>query len=336
MTVNTRVIKLFLHNNQRPYVPLKNGLRLQVLPNVSYLPRCQKHQFAAFIADRGLLVVWDDEPRHLLDRAHKIEKALMEMIWDDDMGDEKKTADVDINEVRSDDGDVAELGEFEKPRPMILWQSILCAATLTLSIFCLGLGFRKLAIQTFVDGSYIRLALVLVSPLQFWLGLFFFQSIVTNAAQIFGPISQMTANTKFYSGLRSKRLRRDAGPLPHVTIQMPVYKEGLTAVIEPTVRSLKAAISTYEMQGGTANIFVNDDGMQVLSEEDARARQDYYDEHNIGWVARPKHEPKPEEGIDPFIRRGKFKKVSSEVYKACSLFRGCFAGHASRSLSVVF
>ncbi|KJY01756.1 glycosyltransferase family 2 protein [Zymoseptoria brevis] len=315
MTVNTRVIKLFLHNNQRPYVPLKNGLRLQVLPNVSYLPRCQKHQFAAFIADRGLLVVWDDEPRHLLDRAHKIEKALMEMIWDDDMGeDEKKGAGVDVNELGSEDGDVAEFGDVEKPRPIMLWQSILCAATLLLSVFCVGLGYRKLAIEVFVDGSYTRLALVAVSPLQFWLGLFFFQSIISNAAQIFGPISQITANTKFYSGKRSKRLRRDAGLLPHVTIQMPVYKEGLTSVIEPTVRSLKAAISTYEMQGGTASIFVNDDGMQVISEEDARARQDYYDEHNIGWVARPKHQPKPEEGVAPFIRPGKFKKASNMNY----------------------
>jgi hypothetical protein len=277
---------------------------------VSYLPRCQKHQFAAFIADRGLLVVWDDEPRHLLDRAQKIEKALMEMIWDDDMGDEKKDAGVNVSEISPEDLDLAELGDVEKPRPLILWQATLCAATLALSIFCLGLGFRKLAIQTFVDGSYTRLALVAASPLQFWLGLFFFQTVITNLAQVFGPISQMTANTKFYSGKKSKRLRRDAGSLPHVTIQMPVYKEGLSAVIEPTVRSLKAAISTYEMQGGTASIFVNDDGMQVLSEEDARARQDYYDEHNIGWVARPKHEPKPEEGMDPFIRRGKFKKVS--------------------------
>jgi hypothetical protein len=71
----------------------------------------------------------------------------------------------------------------------------------------------------------------------------------------------MERNTKFYSGKAPRRLHRDTyGPLPHVTIQMPVYKEGLRAVIEPTVRSIKQAISTYELQGGTANIFVNDDG----------------------------------------------------------------------------
>ena len=316
MTVNTRVIKLFLHNNDRPYVPLKNGLRLQVLPDISYLPRCQKHQFAAFIADRGLLVVWDDEPRHLLDRAHKIEKSLMEMIWDDSSSiDEKKEGSVAVHEVDgSDSASDLEANGLEKPRNVVLYQAILCALTIALSIFCLGLGIRVLVVEMMNDHSYIRMALLCVLPLQFWVGLFFFQSLIGNLAQLIGPISQMGTNTKFYSGLKPKRLRRGEGGLPHMTIQMPVYKEGLKAVIEPTIASIKNAISTYEMQGGTANIFVNDDGMQLISEEDARARQDYYDEHNIGWVARPKHNPKPAEGEEVFLRRGKFKKASNMNY----------------------
>lgn len=65
MNLNTKVIKLFLHNG-RTFVPIRGDPRLQVLPYMSYPPRCQKHQFAAVIADRGSLVVWDDEPRHSL------------------------------------------------------------------------------------------------------------------------------------------------------------------------------------------------------------------------------------------------------------------------------
>lgn len=317
MTVNTRVIKLFLHNNDRPYVPLRNGLRLQVLPDMSYLPRCQKHQFAAFIADRGILVVWDDEPRHLLDRAQKIEKSLMEMIWDDPVEgeslDEKKDGgEVFVQEVGSEDD--VELGTVEKPRKIMLWQPLLVAVELCLTVFSIGSGYRAVARETYIDGNYMRLLFIIVLLPQMWLALFFFQALTGNVAQLIGPISQMKQNTKFYSGLRPRRLRRDAGPLPHVTIQMPVYKEGLQAVIEPTIRSLKAAISTYEMQGGTANIFCNDDGMQLLSEDDARARQDFYDEHNIGWVARPKHNPKPSDGSEVFLRRGKFKKASNMNY----------------------
>ena len=315
MTVNTRVIKLFLHNNDKPYVPLRNGLRLQVLPDMSYLPRCQKHQFAAFIADRGILVVWDDEPRHLLSRAQKIEKSLMEMIWDDEPADEdekKQDGSVMVNEVSSDDD--VEVGAVEKPRPIMFWMPITSAFTLGLTVLVIGLGWRQVAIELFVDQNWIRLAFIVCVLPQMWLALFFFQALVGNIAQLVGPIAQMNTNSRFYSGMKSKRLRRDAGPLPHVTIQMPVYKEGLQTVIEPTIRSIKAAISTYEMQGGTANIFVNDDGMQLVSEDDARARQDFYDEHNIGWVARPKHNPKPDDGSEVFLRRGKFKKASNMNY----------------------
>ena len=126
----------------------------------------------------------------------------------------------------------------------------------------------------------------------------------------------VNSNSKYYSGKAPKRLDRNVTVLPHVTIQMPVYKEGLAAVIKPTVVSLKSAISTYEMQGGSANIFVNDDGMQLMSEEDAQARRDFYDEHNIGWVARPAHNPRPdvEAGETVFLRRGKFKKASNMNY----------------------
>ena len=151
------------------------------------------------------------------------------------------------------------------------------------------------------------LAKLLTTALQF-----FMQSIVGCFAQILGPISQMNENSKFYSGIPPVRLRSDK--LPHVTIQCPVYKEGLHSVIEPTIMSLKAAISTYEMQGGTANIFVNDDGMQIISAQEGEARRDFYDEHNIGWVARPKHNPKPADGEVGFVRAGKFKKASNMNY----------------------
>lgn len=139
---------------------------------------------------------------------------------------------------------------------------------------------------------------------------------MANIFQLLGPTSALRSNSKYYSGKAPRRLNRHVHALPHVTVQMPVYKEGLNAVIKPTVVSIKAAISTYEMQGGTASIFVNDDGMQLISDEEAQARRDFYDEHNIGWVARPGHCPKPdtEEGEKLFLRRGKFKKASNMNY----------------------
>lgn len=122
----------------------------------------------------------------------------------------------------------------------------------------------------------------------------------------------MHENSKFYSGIAPRRISRNE--LPHVTIQCPVYKEGLYSVIDPTIKSLKAAISTYEMQGGKANIFINDDGMQLISPQDAEERKIYYEEQRIGWVARPKHGSKPDDTGEVFLRAGKFKKASNMNY----------------------
>jgi hypothetical protein len=71
------------------------------------------------------------------------------------------------------------------------------------------------------------------------------------------------------------------------------------------VKSIKQAISTYELQGGSANMFINDDGMQIIPKEERKARIDFYQDHSIGWTARPKH------GSEGFIRKGKFKKASN-------------------------
>jgi len=116
----------------------------------------------------------------------------------------------------------------------------------------------------------------------------------------------MKTNSKYYSAIAPPRLRCAA--LPHLTIQCPVYKEGLEGVIMPTVKSIKQAMSTYELQGGSSNIFINDDGLQIISEEERQARIDFYTDNNIGWVARPKH------GDNGFVRKGKFKKASNMNY----------------------
>ena len=61
MTINSRVVKTYLAWSPDALdVPLKNGLRVQVLPCMEELPRARKAQSAAFIAADGLLVVWDD------------------------------------------------------------------------------------------------------------------------------------------------------------------------------------------------------------------------------------------------------------------------------------
>lgn len=69
-------------------------------------------------------------------------------------------------------------------------------------------------------------------------------------------------------------------------------------------------MQTYARQGGTSSIFIHEDGVQVISEELRQERIAFYANHNIGWVARPKHDSSP----DGFKRAGRFKKASNMNY----------------------
>jgi membrane glycosyltransferase len=315
MTVNTRVIKMILAHNSLPYVQIHEGLRLQVIADIDALPHCQKHQSAAFVTATQSLIVWEDDPRKLLDRAQFIQDSLMKIIWGADAvsrSHDEKDPKGNVYEWETVDEDA----QIEKRRPLMFIQAFLTACTVALCLTAIGTGWRHVVIEMNQDPQWLRMAFIGCVVPQFWLGLFFFQALMGNLAQMFGPTSQVKKNSKFYSGKAPRRLHREGRTsLPHVTIQMPVYKEGLKHVIEPTILSVKAAISTYELQGGTANIFINDDGMQSMGEEIAKARQDFYDEHNIGWVARPNHNPNPQHpGELAFTRRGKFKKASNMNY----------------------
>lgn len=305
MTVNSRVIRTFLAwSPEAVDVPLPNGLRVQILPSTEDLPRGRKNQFAAFVASEALLIVWDDDATHLVDRAKAIEEELMELVWrtEGEIGDEKGPT----NSRNGDDGaEVDEESGIEK-RPVHLINAVLVGISLALVTVSLGAAWRQLAIQVMVDGNYTRLALAALAPIQIFFTLFFAQVITGCLAQILGPIRQLSVNSRFYSAKPPRRL--DGGqPLPHVTVQCPVYKEGLAGVVAPTVRSIKAAMSTYELQGGSANMFVNDDGLQLLGEQERSARIEFYADHGVGWVARPRH------GEDGFVRRGKCKWVRVSV-----------------------
>lgn len=165
MTVNSRVIKTFLAWAPEAIdVPLMNGLRVQVLPTISDLHRARKYQFAAFIASDSLLVVWDDNPSNVVKRAATIENELMQLVWrTGEAGEEDET----INEKDKSIAIDLELGElFPEIRPTNFLNTILVAFTLIIVVTLLGLACRSLATEIAIDGSYLRLAFLLLVPVQ--------------------------------------------------------------------------------------------------------------------------------------------------------------------------
>jgi hypothetical protein len=185
---------------------------------------------------------------------------------------------------------------------------------------------------------------------------FFCLQLIQNVTMAVGPIVQYHQNSKYYSACPPRPNKQVDSNLPHITIQMPVYKEGLEAVLcarllsnhtlphlklfhlfvfsAPSIASLKKAMQTYARQGGTSNIFINDDGLRVilptpwssgippqlhsiqaLLDRERDARLAFYDANGIGWIARPADgEPSANGDGTTFVRAGRFKKASNMNY----------------------
>ncbi|KAI0707462.1 glycosyl transferase family group 2-domain-containing protein [Cerioporus squamosus] len=210
----------------------------------------------------------------------------------------------------TDKGDVEKTADGPSPRPIRLLAPIYNGLGVAMSLFFIGSGVSVLIEEALLDGSYTRFALLVTTPFLFCVSLFFCLQIICNVSYVLGPVAQFHQNSKYYSAQRAAPNKLVDSNLPHITIQMPVYKESLHSTIAPSVYSLKKAMQTYARQGGSSSIFINEDGMQLLSEEERLSRIAFYSDHNIGWVARPPHSSAP----DGYKRAGRFKKASNMNY----------------------
>ncbi|KAH9923868.1 glycosyl transferase family group 2-domain-containing protein [Fomitopsis serialis] len=207
--------------------------------------------------------------------------------------------------------DMSELDNaLPQKRPALLYAPIYNGLAAGLSVYFIGNGFKTLLAEWRLDNNFVRFALVATMPFLYCVSLFFALQIIQNVSMAIGPIAQYHENSKYYSAVKPRPNKIVDNDLPHITIQMPVYKESLETVLAPSIESIKKAMQTYARQGGTSTIFVNDDGLRLLSVEERDTRIAFYANHGIGWVARPKHDDAP----DGFQRAGRFKKASNMNY----------------------
>ena len=319
------------------------GQVIQVIDNIHELKYAQLSQQAALVRQEQCMIIWSEGFEELIRGIEAVQQNILSALWSDtsflvqeaqdlelkQAKDEKtqrsqvqdtrrftwfnkskgQETEVNVNVTSVEPSETGSLlNEDDLPdqkRKMILVQPFIVACTHVAICAVLGVGLKNMLEQYLVDGKFVHFALLAIFPLSYFFAMFSFQSILTSAFQLFGPVGLLTENTKTYSGAPSRRLRQN---LPHVTIQCPVYKESLAGVIDPTIQSLRKAIATYELQGGSASIFINDDGLQLCDDALKQLRIQYYDMYDIGWVARPKH------GHDGFVRAGRFKKASNMNY----------------------
>jgi hypothetical protein len=141
-----------------------------------------------------MLVVWDDDPEHIIDRAEQIEQHLVGMIWrSEGMKDDgdcqtalakatstSRTPTININATEAlEHGSEPNRHFSNRPRRVLLFQPILMAITGILLIFTIGVGWRKIAIELKVDHRRMRCLLIVVVPLQIWLGWVSHAQIIT-------------------------------------------------------------------------------------------------------------------------------------------------------------
>ncbi|KAG6864652.1 hypothetical protein C0991_008069 [Blastosporella zonata] len=194
----------------------------------------------------------------------------------------------------------------KEERKLMLFGPLYAGCGAGLSTYFMTGGITILLEEFALDGDPRRFALLATLPIIYCVSLFFCLQLIGNLSLVFGPVAQYHENSMYYSAIKPKPNPEIDNNLPHITIQLPVYKESLELVIAPSVFSIKKAMQTYARQGGTSAIFVCDDGMQLISDADREERIAFYANHNIGWVARPGHSS----ASDGFKRAGKFKKAS--------------------------
>ncbi|GKU04577.1 hypothetical protein FLAG1_10110 [Fusarium langsethiae] len=324
---------------------------------------------SCIVVQERCVLIWSHEARNVLNVAHNVEKQMLGFIVGPSMpqgllaqteehsvenyhtpirgaideNNEIYQAAIKVEEGGDDDDDDVE-GRALK-RPTLLIHSIRIGIVMILVILTQSVGVSRLIRQWSWDGDYTRFALAAVIPPLMVLSLFFFIVVVSSVFQLLLPAGICLKNSKFHSATKPNPKRYKDYQLPHITVQMPVYKEGLRGVIVPTMVSVMAAIQHYENQGGTASVYINDDGMQCIQPELAAARKQYYRENGIGYCARlpNKKSPKGKGGfswfkrspaVDPevdnqdessvspqgraneigFVRKGKFKKASNMNY----------------------
>ena len=177
---------------------------------------------------------------------------------------------------------------------------------IALEIYCNTAWIKQ--IESFADEIVVYINILLI-PLLVFLSSFYFSMIVNSVFNIIIPPGWITQNSRYYSHTKDKIIRYQ---LPHITIQIPVYKESFSKTIKPTIESVLRACDEYRRTNrGSANIFINDDGLMLLSQRERDERITYYKSRKeISYIARP-----------PENRTGRFKKASNMNFCLRQLFK---------------
>ncbi|KAG8416145.1 hypothetical protein J3459_013727 [Metarhizium acridum] len=341
------VIRLNLNTDLK----FKDGSQIQVLDSLALAQPAtvKKFQYASVFRQERLILVWHDDLVNIVPQATHIEEKLLAWVWgegrlplnilhmpsrapstlyDSGMSSPIGTANPggwhhhagSPDAVEQQRGCLGEDASMERPesvaRPVARASAVFigCAMCLSLCLLC-GVYVGKLVTECILANDWIKMALIFPVPLLMCVSLFFFQVIFTNIFQMIGPIGGVNTNSRHFSAHKPclRRAYADGfsptqGHYPDASIQ---GGHGLGHYSD-RAQSCRRPCRITSRTGGSANIFINDDGLRAgLTDDEIRRRKDFYTDNRIGWVARPRHN-----GDEGFVRKGKFEAYMQELADA--------------------
>jgi len=183
MTIKTGAIRVILKGISpgMTSIPLQNGMEVQILKTLGDLADCKIHQNAAFIKQNRYLVVWEDTPRKLVQRAEMIEVNLLpkssveeEETEDEGTSGRKRRSTSSKREARRSrsasrpkvEASSSEESVLAPQRRVPLAHAVEIALALVLQLSTMGLWWRRLVIECILAETWIPLASLGFVPLQ--------------------------------------------------------------------------------------------------------------------------------------------------------------------------
>ncbi|KAJ3282075.1 hypothetical protein HDU79_010286, partial [Rhizoclosmatium sp. JEL0117] len=257
---------------------MPNGDKVQLFESLDVMANSnvRRLQWAAFLRQENALLIWADNITTITARLEEFTLDLLKMLDMDHTflvshGDDPNTP--KQHEIIDVESELVSAVTVPLRQP-VYWSLVLTTIALGINIVVNFSIIGDLVADYLIDSNYWRLFYLFMVPIGMFMAHFFFQVVIGLVFNAFGPTKQLQENSVYYSARKPKRVNQLE--LPTITVQIPVYMESLEGVVDPTVKSIQRAITEYELQGGTVNIFINDDGMQNLPPDQALTKMKYY------------------------------------------------------------
>jgi hypothetical protein len=186
---------------------IDENTRIQILDSMPSLGRARKHQYAAFIRDEGVMIVWADDVDAIIPAAEILEEALIHFIWRGEeenakynqalvvdaaiSAQEKEGADIKEEDMDPEDIEIRRVKKHWKERPVVLYAPLFDAMSIMLCMCLIALGLSKcdllrltvvtrelttvlgtLIKEYALDGGVARFALFIFAPALFCIATF--------------------------------------------------------------------------------------------------------------------------------------------------------------------